>query len=129
LEPLTVEFQVPSDDLRIVGRDDGQDLVERHPLETQRRGDPQGRELHPDRSFGVSINPSPAANSGIPSGIPMTVKISSPPVMNRTEPSTIPLRLGNSGPTHPLVVVSSDGFDIISSFRTPTDETEVPGLL
>ena len=66
---------------------------------------------------------------GMPSGIPMIVKISSPPVMNRTEPNTIPLRLGSSGPTHPFVVMSSARFVICSSFRTSADETEPPGFL
>ena len=55
---------MPVDDLRIVGREQGSDLVERHPLAAQRPRDPE-RANH-QRSFGVSISPSPAANIGMP---------------------------------------------------------------
>jgi hypothetical protein len=94
-----MELEQPPGEKRIVRREDGADLLRRHPLplkDLERRRLDDHRSL---RSFGVSIHPSPAAKSRIPRGAPITVSMSIPPVMNRIEPNTTPLRLGRSGPT------------------------------
>jgi hypothetical protein len=103
VEPLRMQFQISTDDGRVLGGEDRADLVQRHLLapEGHRRGG-CGAAWTPHRSvgsFGVSIHPRPAANSGMPKGIPMIVNKSIPPVTNMTEPIRIPPRLGRSGPT------------------------------
>ena len=87
---------------------------------------PRARPAHSRRSvaLGVSIQPSPIANSRMPAGAPITVSISMPPVTNRIEPNTMPLRLGNSGPTHPpspsrLVCISHHPSGHVTEKRPP----------
>src|SRR5262245_55665775 len=92
-----MELEEPVGHHRIRG-EDGADLLGRHPLPPEEP--PRRPRPHRSRSFGVSIHPRPIANSKIPSGAPITVNSSRPPVTNRIEPNTTPLRLGSSGPTH-----------------------------
>src|SRR5690349_12472587 len=100
-QPLGVQFQQHVHDVRVVGRQHPSDLLRRHLTTFEHSRPIRTSELidHRSRSFGVSNMPSPAANSRIPTGVPITVSISIPPVMNRTVPMTNAPNDGSSGPT------------------------------
>src|SRR5439155_23152469 len=95
LQPLPMQLQDHVHDRRIVGGQDPADLVGRHLTRPE-----YVLSVH-RRSFGVVNRPTPSGSSTIPSGVPITVSSSMPPVANRIVPSAIEPRLGNSGPTHP----------------------------
>src|SRR5439155_10152201 len=98
-----MQLQDHMDDRRIAGGQHPADLVLRHltPPEHLGRVCPHIRPDHRSRSFGVVSSPTPTGSITIPSGVPMIVSSSIPPVANRNVPSAIRPRLGNSGPTHP----------------------------
>src|SRR6476620_7532382 len=110
-----MQLQDHVDDRRIVGGKDPPDLVLRHltPPEYLGRGCPHIRPDHRSRSFGVVSSPTPTGSITIPSGVPMIVSSSIPPVANRIVPSAIRPKLGNSGPTQSRSSVA----DSMTSFR------------
>src|SRR5947208_2937418 len=98
-----MQLQDHVDDRRIVGGQDPSDLVLRHLTPTEHLGSArtQIRPDHRPRSFGVVNRPTPTGSITIPSGVPMIVSRSIPPVANRIVPNAIRPKLGNSGPIQP----------------------------